>query len=304
MRVLVTGADGFVGKHVTACLRAHGDEITELRGPSPHHDRGLDLLDAAGVDRFVAEAQPEAVIHLAAASAVAASHASPGRTFAVNTVGTVHLLDALRRRFPTARVLLVGSGEMYGKVPLGERVTEGSALAPMSPYAAAKVAAEVAGFQFFRGYGLPVVSARPFNHLGPGQATTFVMPSFAHQIIGAERSTEARVEVGNLEPIRDFSHVADVAEAYRLLVSNGIAGEAYNVCSGRPRSIRSILGELLTLSGIELDITIDPHRFRPAEIPSLVGDPSKLVALGWKPTRTASDALREVLDEARATLPE
>ena len=166
---------------------------------------------------------------------------------------------------------------------------------------AGKAAAEVAAAQFFRSYRRPVVCARPFNHLGAGQAPHFVVPSFARQLEAIRRDPTVPLEVGNLEPIRDFSHVKDVVHAYRLLLERGVDGETYNVGSGVGRSIRSVLDELRPLSGVHKEPVVVPERVRPAEIPSLVGDIGKLRALGWEPRFTVTDALRDVVEEVRAT---
>ena len=308
MRVLVTGADGFVGKHLSRHLRARGDDVFEVRGPdtgaataSDHADHaglGLDILDAGALARAVDEYRPEGIVHLAGWSSVAQSHADPAKAFAVNVLGTVHLLEAVRKHAAKARVVLVSSGEVYGKMPSGEKATEATPAAPVSPYAASKLAAEMAGVQFFHSYGIEAICARPFNHLGAGQAPHFVVPSFARQLQSIRRGDgNTRLEVGNLEPVRDFSHVADVVEAYRVLLRSGVAGEAYNIGSGHGRTIRSIVDELRALLGVEVEPTVVAERFRPAEIESLVGDASKLRALGWEPRHTVTEALREVLRE-------
>ncbi|WP_394821316.1 GDP-mannose 4,6-dehydratase [Pendulispora albinea] len=312
MRVLVTGADGFVGKHLGRHLRAGGDEVLEVRGPDPGAPpaaggagaqglEALDVLDAAAVARVVRAGAPEGIIHLAGWSSVAQSHVDPGKAFAVNALGTVHLLEAVRKHAPNARVLLVSSGEVYGNAAGEGPASERTEVAPVSPYAVSKLAAELAGSQYFRSYGVEVLCARPFNHLGAGQAAHFVVPSFARQLQAIRRGeAHARLEVGNLEPVRDFSHVTDVVEAYRLLLRSGIAGEVYNIASGAGRTIRSIVDELGALLGLAVEPTVVPERFRPAEIQSLVGDPSKLRALGWAPRHTVTEALRDVLLEVAA----
>ena len=301
MRILVTGADGFVGKHLCRHLRDDGAEVFELRGPETPGPTHVDLTDGPAVERVVRECQPEGVVHLAGFSSVAQSHADPARAFAVNALGTVNILAALRKSAPTARAVVVSSGEVYGRMAEGERATEATALDPLSPYAASKAAAETASVQFFRSYGLPVVVARPFNHLGSGQAAHFVVPSFARQLLAIRAGTiEPRLEVGNLEPVRDFSHVKDVVEAYRLLLLRGAPGEAYNVASGAGRTILSVLEELRTLVGVTVEPTVSPDRFRPAEIPYLVGDAAKLRALGWHPKRTVTEALHDVIQEVTA----
>jgi GDP-4-dehydro-6-deoxy-D-mannose reductase len=300
VRVLVTGANGFVGKHLCAHLRDVGDAVVEARGPDAG-GASMDVTDAATVRDTVEAARPEAVIHLAGFSSVAKSHQDPGRAFAVNTLGAVYLLAALRDAAPKARLLLIGSAEMYGPLPDGLRATEDFPLRPLSPYAASKVAAEVAGLQFHRATKLEVIAVRPFNHIGAGQAPHFVVPSFARQIAEIRRGRpDAVLRAGDLTPVRDFSHVRDVVEAYALLVRRGVPGEAYNVCSGEGRTIRSLLDEMLRLAGVKARVEVDPERLRPAELPSLVGDPGKVRGLGWTPSRGVTQALRDALEEAAA----
>jgi GDP-4-dehydro-6-deoxy-D-mannose reductase len=250
---------------------------------------------------MVASARPDAVVHLAGLSSVARSHREPARTFAVNALGAVNLLAAVKDEAPKARVVLVGSADMYGALAPDVRASEETPLRPLSPYASSKVAAEVAGFQFHRGAGLAVITTRSFNHLGTGQRPDFVVPSFAHQIAAIRRDGRRPVlQVGNLSAIRDFSHVRDVVAAYRLLAVRGAPGEPYNVCSGEGRSIRSVLDAMLKLAAIDVAIDVDPSRLRANDQPSLVGDPSKLMRLGWKPVYSLERALAEVLAEAQA----
>lgn len=300
MRVFVTGADGFVGRHLCTYLRAAGDEVVEAHGPRAEGVSSsalhLDIADEKQVREAVGEAQPDAVIHLAGFSSVAKSHQNPSRVYAVNALGTVHLLGALREHTPKAHVLLVGSGEVYGPVPPGTRATEETPLVPLSPYAASKAAAELAGAQFARNYGMHVVLARPFNHLGAGQDPTFVVPSFAAQIGAiALGKIDPVLRTGNLDAVRDFSHVKDVVAAYRLLLEKGAPGQTYNICGGTGRTIGSLLEEMLQLAHVQARIELDPARLRPSDIPSLVGAPDKLRALGWEPKLTVTDALRDVL---------
>jgi GDP-4-dehydro-6-deoxy-D-mannose reductase len=308
MRVLVTGADGFVGGHLGAFLRGRGDDVVAWAGPRPSGRPPpefdvVDIRDGAAVHRAVAGAKPDAIVHLAAISSVVQSHAEPALTFEVNTIGALNVCIAAKAMSPAPRVLLVSSGEVYGPTP-AEPATEESALAPTSPYAASKVAAETTAFQFARSYGMKIVCVRPFNHLGRGQAANFAVPAFARQIVEAGRSRARRsISVGNLDPIRDFSDVDDVVAAYALLLERGVPGEAYNVSSGAGRTIRSILEELMEIAEVDLDIRVDPSKFRASELPVLVGNSSKIRALGWTPGRALRETLREVLDDARSHLP-
>jgi GDP-4-dehydro-6-deoxy-D-mannose reductase len=298
MRILVTGADGFVGKHVVREFRSRRDEVVELFGsPTAASATSLtvDLRDARAVRDAVVWAKPEGVLHLAGASSVARSHENPGEAFQVNTLGTVNLLDAVRTAAPKPRVVFVSSGEVYGD--LNHAATEQDPTNPTSPYAASKLAAEIAARQFAASYELQIIIARPFNHLGRGQAPHFVVPSFARQIRAIRATGVGEIRVGNLEAVRDFSHVLDVVDAYRLLLDRGVAGATYNIASGVGRSIRSLLDELIAIAKVKVEPIVDPERVRPIELPSLIGDATQLSALGWKPTRTVRSALTEILRE-------
>jgi GDP-4-dehydro-6-deoxy-D-mannose reductase len=299
VRVLVTGASGFVGRHLCRHLRDAGDEPVPIGWPAAAESGTVDVTDAAAVRSAIEAARPEGVVHLAGVSSVAASHRDPSGTFAVNVLGAVHVLAAVQQVAPKARVLLIGSSEMYGAVAPGTRATEDSTLAPISPYASSKVAAEVAGLQFFRGGGTAVIAVRPFNHVGRGQRRDFVVPSLAGQIAAIRTGAAPPIlRVGNLEPVRDFSHVADVVAAYRILLHRGAPGQSYNVCSGEGRSIRSVLDRLIALARVDVRVEVDPSRLRPVELPYLVGDPGKIRGLGWIPSHTLDEALLEALASA------
>jgi len=296
MRVLVTGSDGFVGRHLVAALRARGDAV-EACG-SPGAIGGLEITDDEAVSSRIDRTRPEAVVHLAGISSVAESHKHPTTAVAVNVLGAMNLLKGLREHARGARVLLVGAGEEYGRLAEGERAAEDHPLAPLSPYAASKVAVEVLARQALAAYGMAVVFARPFNHLGAGQASNFFLPSFAAQVIRIKRGEVAPlISVGDLTPVRDFTHVLDVVDAYLLLLKRGVTGETYNICSGQGRSIASLLEELQQIAKTSAAIRVEADRLRPTEIPWLIGDPGRIEALGWTRRRTVRRALEEVLEE-------
>jgi GDP-4-dehydro-6-deoxy-D-mannose reductase len=305
MRVLVTGIEGFAGRHLTEHLERRGDVVFGLRGPGagapPVRVEHVvaDVRIAEQVAEVVSRAQPDAIVHLAAIASVAQSHVDPRTAFEVNALGVLNLCLAVKAHAPRARLLLVSSGEVYGALPPGEPASERRECAPTSPYAASKVAGETIGLQFARSYGMHVVCARPFNHLGAGQAPGFAIPSFARQLVGAKAGSGVTLSVGNLDPVRDFSHVKDVVASYGLLLDRGVSGEAYNIASGRGRSIREVLDELIALTRVDARVHVDPEKLRPADIPWLVGDPAKLRALGWAPQLTLGDALADVLADAR-----
>jgi len=291
MRVLVTGISGFVGTHLVAHLGALGDEVAgtyagaapDLPGVDLHP---IDIVDADAMTELVEQVDPEVILHLAGLSHVGDSWNRPGKYFQVNVLGTEHLLTAARGR----RVVLASSAEVYGLVPEAEQpIREEQPLAPASPYAMTKAAAE----RLVAGAG--GVIARTFNLIGPGQAAHFALPAFARQLADIRRGRlEARLRVGNLSARRDFVHVCDGARAFRLLAERGQPGEAYNIASGRASSIAELLDRLRGVAGVEARVETDLERMRPVDIPVLAGDASRLRALGWEPEFTLEDAVREL----------
>jgi GDP-4-dehydro-6-deoxy-D-mannose reductase len=297
MRALVTGASGFVGRHLVAHLRAAGDDVTVLdhMGADP-----VDVTDAGAVRRALAAHQPDAVYHLAAVSHVGGSWDAPGRVFRVNAEGTLHILHACADT-GVARVLVVGSADEYGTVDQRDLpLDEEAPLRPLTPYGVSKVAADFLALRAFLGEGLPTLRVRAFNHTGPGQSSSFVVPGLAQRITSAERDGRSEIGVGALDTVRDFTDVRDVVRAYRLLVERGTPGEAYNVCSGRGFSVSEIAGLLIALSDRPLHVVVDPALVRPVEVPRLVGDPTKLrAATSWEPLIPFERTLADVLAAAR-----
>lgn len=306
MRVLVTGASGFVGGHLLALLRRAGHDPVAAGGPrdgAPFVP--LDLLDPEGVRAAVAAAAPDAIVHLAGQAFVPQSLADPAGTFAVNAGGTLNLLEAARALAgaggPRPRLVIVSSAEVYGRqAPERMPLDEAAALRPANPYAASKVAAETCALTWERTFGLNVVVARPFNHIGPGQDVRFAVASFARQLAEIAAGAPAVMHVGNLDAQRDFLDVRDVAAAYAALLANGRSGEVYNICSGRPVAIREVLRQLITIARVPVEVRDDPERLRPSDLPILCGDAAKLrAATGWEPLIALSASLRDVYADAR-----
>ena len=312
LKALITGIGGFAGSHLAESLHARGD--VEIHGavflpneticvPATAY-RG-DLLDREFVRTMVAESRPDLVFHLAAQASVAAAWADPGGTINNNVAAQAHLLDAVAKHAPQARVLVVGSAETYGIVRPDELpLTERQPFRPNNPYAVSKVAQEMLGYQYSVSPGLRVVIARPFNHIGPRQRPDFVAAAFARQVALAEAGqTEAVIRVGNLDARRDFLDVRDVVRAYYLMLAQGVAGEAYNIATGRAVAIREMLDILLSLSRRPLRVETDPARARPSDIPELRGDSTKLrERTGWQPEYTLEESLRDTLDFWRGTV--
>jgi GDP-4-dehydro-6-deoxy-D-mannose reductase len=293
VRIFVTGGHGFVGAHLLDHLHACGDEVI-----APHQAE-VDLDDQDALIAAVTRAAPDAIIHLAALAHVGESWADPGRTFAVNAVGTLHVLEAARRITPLPRVLLIGSAEVYGPVRPDEvPLREEHLLNPATPYAASKVAAEFLGMQYHAGWGVPVVRSRSFNHIGPGQAARFLVSDIANRIADAKKTgSTAPILVGNITTQRDYTDVRDVVRAYRLMITDGVPGEVYNVCSGRGVSGEMMAQRMFEIAEVELNIEIDPSLVRPVDVPVLIGDNSRLrAATGWEPQIALDDTLRDVLN--------
>jgi len=259
-------------------LRASGDEVTIA-------ERDLDVTDPDAVGRALTEAKPDAVYHLAAQSSVGSSWSNVARTFEVNATGTLHVLQAVQACQPRPRVLLVSSAEVYGAVaPTELPVTEAAPFRPVTPYAASKAAAELVGLQAHLGAGVEVIRARPFNHTGPGQRPEFVVPSLARQVVDAVRTGATALRGGNIEVRRDVTDVRDVVRAYRLLISCGVPGEVYNVCTGRSVAIEELARRLAALAGVDLRLEVDAGLARQVDVPEMRGDPSRLKTVtGWQP---------------------
>jgi GDP-4-dehydro-6-deoxy-D-mannose reductase len=291
MRVLVTGGSGFVGTWLQAHLEEVGDDVL-----APGEE--LDVKDGRTVHQALTGARPDVVYHLAGLAHVGRSWEEPSEFFETNALGTLHVLDAARRCRPVPRVLVVSSAEVYGAVtpdqlPLGEEAP----LRPVSPYAASKAAAEMVALQACLGWGVPVVRARPFNHLGPGQSPMFAVPALAGRILEARRTGSGVLRTGNLSARRDFTDVRDVVRAYRLLVERGEPGAAYNVCSGRDVSMEEVVNRLMAISGSDLRLESDPELMRPVDVPALRGDASRLeAATGWTSEVALEESLRAVLE--------
>ena len=308
MRVLVTGAGGFVGRHLCAHLLSDPDSavVGTLRlppadGPPPQSQLRFlqtDLRDPEAVRTLIGECRPDHVYHLAAESSVPASYADPWATIENNVRAQLNLLEAVRDGARDARILIVGSNEEYGApVPGGLPLTEESPLRPGNPYAVSKVTQDFLGLQYYLAYALGVVRVRPFNHTGPGQSARFVVPAFARQIARIEAGLQESVmRVGNLSAGRDFSDVRDIVRGYTLALTHGQSGEVYNLASGHSFSVRGLLETLLSYSEVPIEITSDPRLNRPVDVPEVYGSAEKLRrATGWEPRIPFDQTLTDTL---------
>ncbi|HEU0298511.1 MAG TPA: GDP-mannose 4,6-dehydratase [Longimicrobium sp.] len=309
MRVLVTGAAGFVGAWLVRGLAADGHTVVAAgqEGHAAPADAagaewvGIDVTSTDSVAAVMERAAPEAVVHLAGQASVGDSFHDPLGTWDVNATGTLRIAAALPKG---ARLLLVSSAEAYGSVPEAEQpIREERPLRPCNPYAASKAAAEMAALQAGESGGIRVVVARSFNHTGPGQDERFALSSFARQLaLIRAGGAEPVLRVGNLSARRDLLDVRDVVRAYALLVTAGAPGTVYNVCSGEARSMETAVQELVELSGTKARLEVDPDRVRPVDVPLLLGDNARLRGLGWEPRIPFRQTLADLLEWQAARL--
>ena len=306
--ILVTGAAGFVGSHLLDLLCRQSRALIGCFHPAapPRHRRSgvtwvpLDLLDRDGVRQLIADTQPREIYHLAGAAHVAQSWQDPTGTYQGNVLATHHLFDVLRERGQRPRVFVAGSAMIYR--PQDRPIREDDALGPASPYASSKLAQEMLAQRAWITDGLPTVIARSFNHVGPRQDPSYVAAGIARQIALIEADQqEAVLTMGNLEPKRDLTDVRDTVRAYVTMMASASPGQPYNVCSGHGLSIGTLVETFVARARKPVRIVQDPARFRPNDVPLLVGDHTRLTTdTGWQPTISFERTVEDLLDYWRA----
>lgn len=304
MRVLVTGASGFVGRHLVHALARENAEVVACGGP---HDGAeyfpLDLSNPDSLRAAVTAARPDLVFHLAAQSFVPAALESPSSTYDVNILGTARLAEAVRTwGGDPPRFIFASSAEVYGpreahEYPLREALER----RPVNPYGASKAAAEMLLLADARTFASDVVIARGFNQIGPGQSERFVVASLAAQLARIAGGAEPQMYVGNLGAARDFLDVRDAVEAYLTLARRGEGAQIYNVCTGRAVTVRDVLRELIAIARVAVEVREDPARVRARETLLSVGDPAKMRELsGWQAQIPLKQSLEDIYEHARA----
>jgi len=304
---LITGAAGFAGSHLVDLLTGSGADpaapvvgwyrpggTPPTRNASAVKWEAVDLLDRAAVLDAVARLRPAVVYHCAGEAHVGQAWERTEATFAINVRGTHHLVDGLCRVGAEARMLVPGSALVYQ--PAGEALTEDRPLIPTSPYGVSKLAQELLGSHTSTP-AVQILIARAFNHFGPGQDPTFSTSGFARQIAEIEAGLKPpEIAVGNLDARRDLTDVRDTVRAYRTIAERGRAGRAYNVCSGHAVAIRDVLDMLIARAHVAIRVHVDPRRFRPNDVPLLLGDPGRLRGeLGWTPTIPIEQTVEDIL---------
>ena len=305
MKVLVTGAGGFVGEHLIRFLLHCNHEVVAIGINNGAFLKAMhikthivNILDNDVLNEVMREEVPDAVIHLAAISNVPVSWQKPGLTVDVNIHGALNVLQAFYTANPQGKFINIGSSDEYGlTAKAGIPLTEEMPCRPQNPYSISKYSAEQIICQFGKKYGMNVISTRSFNHYGPGQAKGFVIADFASQIAAIECGQAVPViNVGDISAARDFTYVDDVVKAYAALLESVVDGGIYNVCSGSAVSIMDVLHDMLSLAECEIKVAVDEDKFRPAEVKCFIGDNTKIKkATGWQPVYEYSQGLQNVL---------
>ena len=287
MKVLVTGCNGFAGRHAIAALQQAGHEV--VGGDLTKSPCGasacveLDIRELASISRALDAVRPEAILHLGGIAFVPLGWTEPQLVFSVNTIGTLNVLDAVRRLARPVRVLVVTSAEVYGSHPAPAPLVEDAPYQPDNIYGVAKAASDQSALLYAAHFHLDVMVARPSNHIGAGQSKDFVSSAFAAQLADIAAGAKPVMRVGNLDQRRDFTDVRDVARAYALLLERGRSGLAYNIASGRMVPVRELLETLCDIARVRPQVEVDPVLFRPNENRPAYNTARILAHVGWKP---------------------
>ncbi|MBI5652566.1 MAG: GDP-mannose 4,6-dehydratase [Chloroflexi bacterium] len=309
MRALITGLNGFAGSHLADFLLTQSN--VEIFGAGIGDTANLahlagrvtfsegNLTDPGFTGDLLARTQPDRIYHLAGQAFPPISWQDPWTTLEINLRSQVNLLSAAARMNLSARILVIGSMDEYGRVEPGDLpITETTPLRPDSPYGVSKIAQDFLGLQYFLSHNLQVIRARPSNHIGPRQNEQFVTSNFAKQIAEIEIGKRDPVlRVGNLTAQRDFTDVRDMMRAYFLAIERGAPGDVYNIGSERAVSIQQVVDLLIAQSRVAIRIEHDPARMRPSDTPVMICDASKFRAqTGWDATIALETSLRDILD--------
>lgn len=309
-KILITGVNGFVANHFLDFLEQNqiksevlGLDVIEFLNKTDYKNiifkyHKIDLLNTEEIDNILYLFQPDYILHLASYSSVAFSWKNPVLSFQNNTNIFLNLVETIRRYQFKTRILSIGSSEEYGNINKDNLpLKETAPLDPLSPYAIARVSQEMLSKLYACSYGLDIVMTRSFNHIGPGQSDVFVVSSFVKRVLEKIKSQqEVTLVTGDLSIIRDFLDVRDVVNAYYLLLEKGVSGEVYNVCSGTPIELKELVAKIGELLNVEIKIEVNPEFIRPNDNKIIVGDNSKLNAIGWKQSISLEKSIQDIAD--------
>jgi len=309
MRIVVTGAAGFIGWHLVDTLTRRGDIVQAwIRRPGAADWEGafetaaIDMTDRNAISQQLAAFAPDVIVHLAAQSLPGRSWEEPALTYEVNVIGVIHLLEAVRRLTHPPRVMVAGSSAEYAVRPDDQPISEQAPTEPNSPYGGSKLAADQLAQLYVRRYDLDLVRFRPFFLAGPRKVGD-VCSDFARRIVAIERGQDSTMRVGALDVVRDLIDVRDGISGLLRIIESGRRGEVYNICGGRGVAIREILEGYRHLAAAPFSVRQDLALVRALEQRVRIGDATKLRALGWQPEYTLDDTLRSILDYWRALPP-
>jgi GDP-4-dehydro-6-deoxy-D-mannose reductase len=308
MKTLITGITGMIGREVARLASSQGHETfglarfsaaSRMAALQDNNVFRCDVLDRSALEGVVQKLKPDLVIHLAAQAYNGMSWEMEDTTHLTNYTGTLNVLRACRRFVPEARVVLAGSSAAYGDVkPEETPLREARPLKPITPYGVSKAATEAMGYQYCKNYGLAVLLPRLFIHVGTGHPPATAIQNFARQLaLISRKRASPTVRVGNLATARDFVDVRDGARALLLVAERGTPGDPINICSGTAHSISQILQMLIEIAGQPVEIVPDPELRRPSDEPLLLGDNTKIKALGWSPRYSIKETLAAVYQD-------
>lgn len=298
MKVLITGSEGFYGKHLCAEFEANGYEVIRCDLKVDEGVVSLDITNTDNVLDVISQYKPDVLVNMAGQANVGLSWEKPQLTFNHNTIGLINVLEAVKIVSPQMRVIAIGSSDEYGNLKeRGVNVVESMPISPMTPYAISKQAQEEFAQLYNKNFGMNVCLIRQFNLGGFGQAKGFMISDFASGIVEIERGHKEYLSVGNLESARDFTHVKDACKAIRLIAEKGHAGEVYNICSAITYTAQEVLDKLIGMSKATIKVRQNPSKMRPSDTPVICGNYNKLSKdTGWFPSLSIDDILQDELD--------
>ena len=314
-KVLITGITGFAGSYLAEYLASlgtceiYGTYLTEnsLENVSSIKESlslvKIDLTDFTAVDELIKSVMPDEIYHLAALPSPAESFENPALYIHNNVDIQLHLFSAVRKHKSEAKILIVSSGEIYGQVDESNLpINEDTPFRPTSPYSVSKVTQDMLALQYYISFKMPIIRVRPFNHIGPRQSPAFVVASFAKQVAECEKNGTETIMVGNLSSKRDFTDVRDMVRAYVTVMDKGEFGEVYNIGTGKSISMQELVDTLISHASTQLSTQIDQSRLRPSDIPNVVCDATKVIALGWSAQVPFDQTLKDTLDYWRSNV--
>ncbi|MCF0224238.1 MAG: GDP-mannose 4,6-dehydratase [Fibrobacter sp.] len=308
MSILVTGGTGALGFHILSNLKGTSHELYSFSDEQPQPWQNVegvqylngDLLNFKVVLEMLQKVAPTHIYHLASQSSVGLSYKKPYETLNINLLGTQNLLEAVRQACPKAKVMLLSSSEIYGRTDknLTYLHKETDPPNPLTPYATSKACMELLGNQFRNAHGLHIVFVRPFHFTGPHHSRRFVIPSITYQLVKIKYyGTEPAIYSGSLDVSRDVVDVRDVARGMIQILNQADSGEVFNICCGKSYTVRELIEMLIDIADVSVDFRFDPAFERSNDIPLLIGDPTKIMNIGWKPMICMEDSLTDLFNE-------